>query len=124
MVRGLVAFLLTVMLAAHAATPSRACTSDQAQSVSTSSFDNSTVIDGHSLELVGVDGEVGGEIAPNHHNAPCQEHCNWFASISFQGFLPLEQGTDVELSRHMLPILLAVAVPPPQTAHETDDVAS
>lgn len=111
MARGLLAFLFAMMLATHAATPARACTVDV-----TISSDSIATIDVHALDLVAEDGQAGSKIAPHHHNAPCQDHCNWFASILLQGFLPLEQGANVEPAGHMLPALLAVAVPPPQTA--------
>lgn len=111
MVRGFVVFILTVMLAIHAATPSRACTTDGSRVVSADFPDPGNLQASNLAEAGGV---AGNQIDPHHHTAPCQDHCNWFASISFQGFLPPERGADIELSRQMLPVLLAVAVPPPK----------
>ncbi len=111
MVRGFVAFILTVMLAMHAATPSRACTTDETHAVSADISSPGTL---EALDWVEAGGVTSNQIDPHHHTAPCHEHCNWFASISFQGFLPPEPGSEIELVRQMLPTLLAVAVPPPQ----------
>lgn len=111
MVRGFVAFILTVMLAMHAATPSRACTTDETHAVSADTSSPGTL---GAFDLSETGGAASNQIDPHHHNAPCQDHCNWFASISFHGFLPPEPGADIELSHLMLPALLAVAVPPPQ----------
>lgn len=111
MLRGFVVFILAVMLAMHAATPSRACTTDETHSVSTDFPAPGNLA---ALDLAEAGGVASNQIDPHHHTAPCQDHCNWFASISFQGFLPTEPGSDIELSRQMLPALLAVRVPPPQ----------
>lgn len=111
MVRGFVVFILTVMLAMHAATPSRACTIDESHAVSGDFSSPGTL---EAFDLSETDGATSNQIDPHHHTTPCQDHCNWFASISFHGFLPPEPGSDIDLSRQMLPTLLAVAVPPPQ----------
>ncbi|OQM75626.1 hypothetical protein BFN67_16720 [Pseudaminobacter manganicus] len=99
------------MLAMHAATPSRACTADETHAVSTDFPDIGNL---EAFDIAEAGGVAGNQIDPHHHTAPCQDHCNWFASISFQSFLPPESGSEIELVRQMLPTLLAVAVPPPQ----------
>lgn len=111
MVRGFVVLFLTVMLALQAVTPSLACTIDERQAISTD-FQHPGSLE--ALGLAEAGGVAGSEVDPHHHTAPCHDHCNWFSSNPFQGFLPLEPGSGVELPRQMLPALLAVTVPPPE----------
>lgn len=111
MVRGFVVFVLALMVAMHSAIPSRACTVDETHAVLIDLPGTSSI---EGFDLVEAGGDASNGIDPHHHTAPCQDHCNWFANISFQSFPPPEPGSEIELARQMLPALLAVAVPPPQ----------
>ncbi len=110
MYRGFSALLLVVLLALHAAIPARACPSVDMQNKSDLVYSD---IGNHSLRSsLDVNTSAPTDICP--HDVPCQEHCNWLASLSFPDFQPVEPAVPPSISKQLLAISLTVAVPPPK----------
>lgn len=124
MFNGLITFLLAVTLAAHAAAPERAHVGIETRHIATASVASADQAETQALELIGGNHGTGGETAPHHRNAPCQDHCSMLASSSFLAFDPLKRGKDPETFRSMPSAMRAIVVPPPQSASATDDLAA